>query len=71
MVEIDYRELKIGSLFLVSGRAAQAFIAFGVNLVLVRYLTPEDFGRFALALAGVALVYTLLSLQINVLIISA
>ena len=57
MVEIDYRELKIGSLFLVSGQAAQAFIAFGVNLVLVRYLTPEDFGRFALALAGAASFY--------------
>ena len=56
-------------MFLVSGQAAQAFIAFGVNLLLVRYLTPEDFGRFALALAGVALVYTLLSLQINVLVI--
>ncbi len=69
MTKIDYRELKIGSVLLVSGQAVQALVAFGVNLVLVRYLKPEEFGRFALALAGVALVYAILSLRINVLII--
>lgn len=69
MANIDAKELKIGGAFLVSGQALQAFIAFGVNLVLVRFLAPEDFGRFALILAGATIVYSIFSLRINVLVI--
>ncbi len=69
MANFDAKELKIGGAFLASGQAVQAFIAFGVNLVLVRFLAPEDFGRFALVLAGATVVYSIFSLRINVLVI--
>ena len=66
---IDYKNLKTGSAFLVSGQVFQALLAFGVNLVLVRYIFPEEFGRFALILAGASIVYSLISPRLNVLII--
>ena len=69
MMDIYAKKLKIGGAYLVSGQAIQALIAFGVNLVLVRFLAPEDFGRFALILAGATVVYSIFSLRINVLII--
>ena len=71
MAEIDNKTLRVGGAFLVSGNVLQALIAFGVNLVLVRYLLPEDFGRFALVFAAASLIYGLVSLRINVLIIRA
>ncbi len=71
MAEIDNKSLRVGGAFLVSGNVLQALIAFGVNLVLVRYLLPEDFGRFALVFAAASLIYGLVSLRINVLIIRA
>lgn len=71
MAEIDNKSLRIGGAFLVFGNVLQALIAFGVNLILVRYLLPEDFGRFALVFAAASLIYGLVSLRINVLIIRA
>jgi O-antigen/teichoic acid export membrane protein len=46
-------------------------VAFAANLVLVRYLLPVDFGRFAVALAGVGLVFSLLSCRVSYLVIRA
>ena len=69
MVEND--ELAIGSAFLVCGQVIQAIAGFTVNLVLVRYLAPEEFGRFAITLAGAALVYSILSLRTETMIIRA
>ncbi|HEC14836.1 MAG TPA: hypothetical protein ENI72_03665, partial [Rhodospirillales bacterium] len=69
MAEINYRNLREGSAFLVFGQAFQALVAFAVNLVLVRYIFPNEFGRFALILAGASIAYSIVSPRINVLII--
>ena len=69
MTIIDYKKLRIGSAFLVSGQMFQALVAFAVNLVLVRYISPGEFGRFALILAGASIVFSAISPRINVLII--
>ena len=69
MPVIDYKNLKIGGAFLVFGQIFQALLAFGVNLVLVRHIFPNEFGRFALALAGASVIYSVVSLRINVLLI--
>ena len=66
---IKKEEIAIGSAFLVGGQIIQAVVGFGVNLVLVRYLAPEEFGRFAIILAGAALVYSILSLRTETMVI--
>ncbi len=64
------RRLLVGSgVVLTMGAVAQALAGFLAQLVLMRLLFPEDFGRFALILAGCGLVQTILSLRLNVLII--
>ena len=68
---IKNKELAIGSAFLVGGQIIQAVVGFGVNLVLVRYLAPEEFGRFAITLAGAALAYSVLSLRTETMVIRA
>jgi O-antigen/teichoic acid export membrane protein len=69
MNEINYKNLRISSAFLVGGQIFQAILAFGVNLVLVRHLSPSEFGRFALILAGTFIVYSVISPRVNILII--
>ncbi len=71
MVEIDPVKLRYGAAFLVTGQAMQAFVAFGVNLVLVRFLLPEDFGRFALVMAAASIVFSVLSARTDILVIRA
>lgn len=66
---IKKEEIVIGSAFLVGGQIIQAVVGFGINLVLVRYLAPEEFGRFAIILAGAALVYSILSLRTETMVI--
>ena len=68
MSVVDTKNLKIGGTFLVFGQIFQAVLAFGVNLVLVRYIFPDEFGHFALALAGASVVYSVISPRVNVLI---
>jgi O-antigen/teichoic acid export membrane protein len=68
---IKNKELAIGSAFLVGGQIIQAVVGFGVNLVLVRYLAPEEFGRFAIILAGAVLAYSVLSLRTETMVIRA
>jgi len=65
---IDYKKLKSASIIMVSANILQALLAFGVNLILVRHITPGEFGRFALILAGSFLIYSVVSSRINVLI---
>lgn len=43
--------------------STQAAVAFASNLVLVRFVAPEGFGRFALALATLSLVFAFGSLR--------
>lgn len=64
------RRLLVGSgVVLTVGAAVQALAGFLAQMVLMRLLFPEDFGRFALILAACGLVQTVLSLRLNVLII--
>ena len=60
-----------GSVLLTSGNVVQAGLAFAVNLVLVRYISPEEFGRFAVVFAEVSLFYAFVSFKTNTLIIRA
>jgi O-antigen/teichoic acid export membrane protein len=71
MSKFDLPQLKKGAGFLLNGQILQAAASFGVNLVLVRYLLPEEFGHFALIMAGAVLVYAVFSLRFDVLIIRA
>jgi O-antigen/teichoic acid export membrane protein len=57
------------SLYLTSSQIIQSAVAFGANLVLVRFLLPADFGRFAIAYAGIALMFSIFSCNVSALII--
>lgn len=50
--------------WMVSGGALQAASGFFANLVLMRLLMPEDFGRFALVQANVGLVQAIANLRV-------
>lgn len=55
--------------WMMSGGAVQALVAFGANLVLVRWLAPEDFGRYAIVLANVNLVGAIVSFRVPPLVL--
>ncbi len=57
--------------WLLAGGVGQAGLAFAANLVLVRFIAPEVFGRFALAYAGLSLVLSIASLRIGALVLRA
>lgn len=57
--------------WLVASGLIQASIAFIANLVLVRFIAPEGFGRFALTQATIGLVLTVVSLRLGTQIIRA
>lgn len=71
MPEKDSPDIARHSIFLTVSQIIQVAVAFGANLVLVRYLVPADFGNFAIALAGIVLALSLLSFRMNTLIIRA
>lgn len=54
-----------GSLWMLGGGIGRAIIAVGVNLVLVRYLSPEEFGHFALIQATIGVVAGTVHLKVN------
>lgn len=54
---------------LTVGTMVQAVIGLIAQIVLMRILLPEDFGKFVMVLAGCGLMQTILSLRVNVLII--
>lgn len=64
-------QLVRGGAMLTGGAVVQALAGFAAQIVLMRQLGPEDFGQFALVLAGCGLVQMLLSLRLNVQIIRA
>ncbi|ARJ66575.1 hypothetical protein WV31_13300 [Magnetospirillum sp. ME-1] len=66
-----FGEIVKGGMFLAGGGVVQALIAFGAQIVLMRLLRPEDFGEFAMVLAGCGLVQMVLSLRLNAQIIRA
>lgn len=71
MSVINSRMLVAGSAVMVAGQAIQAAVAFAANLILVQYLSPAEFGRFALVLASASLILSLVSMRINTLVFRA
>jgi O-antigen/teichoic acid export membrane protein len=67
--KVSSRDVKAGATTLLVGQVVQVIIAFAANLVLVRYIAPEGFGRFAITLATASLIVSLLSIRVNSLII--
>jgi len=55
--------------WMVSGSAIQAGTAFAANLVLVRLLLPEDFGQFAIVMANIGLVQSVVSVPIATIVL--
>lgn len=64
-------KLQIGGVLLSVGNLLQAVVAFAINLVLVRFISPSEFGWFALVFAEASLFYAFLSIRTNVLVIRA
>lgn len=58
------RYLRSNALWMLGGSASQSGVAFVSSLFLMGLLLPEDFGRYALISANVALVNAILSLRI-------
>jgi O-antigen/teichoic acid export membrane protein len=67
--KVSRQDVKAGAATLVAGQIVQVIIAFAANLVLVRYIAPEGFGRFAITLATASLIVSILSIRVNTLII--
>lgn len=55
--------------YLITANVVQALVVFVSNLIVLRFLAPEEFGRFAVTLAGTAIIVGLLSLRLNVAIL--
>ena len=55
--------------WLIASGLIQAIIAFVANLVLVRFIAPEGFGRFALTQATIGIALTVVSLRLGTQII--
>ena len=66
---VSARQLAPGAAFLLGSNTLQALAAFGANLVLVRFIAPEGFGEYALALATINLALSICTLRVGVLII--
>jgi len=54
---------------MLGGQGSQAGVAFLANLILVRYLFPEEFGLYALVQASIGLAATTFSLRINTILL--
>lgn len=59
--------LSAGS-YLTAGTLVQVALAFGANIVLLRSLGPHEFGHFAVTLAGISLIASILSLRLGVVV---
>jgi O-antigen/teichoic acid export membrane protein len=68
---IDGRDLLSGGIFLTAGAIVQAVVGLGAQLILMRLLLPDEFGEFAIVLAGASLAQVFLSLRLGVLIVRA
>ncbi len=66
---VGRRRLIPAAAALMGSTALQAVTAFAANLVLVRFIAPAEFGRYALAMASIALFFAVCSLRINTLVI--
>lgn len=62
-------QFRSSAVILFSGNFIETIVAFGAQVVIARYLFPEDYGRFAITLANTSLVFLFLSLRVSTLII--
>ena len=62
-------QLRSSAVILFSGNIVENIVAFGAQIVIARYLFPEDFGRFAITFANTSLVFVVLNLRIQTLIL--
>ena len=58
-------------LYLTGANVIQTAFGFGSNLLLLRFLAPEDFGSFAILFAKIGLVFSIFSVRTSTLIIRA
>lgn len=63
------RPVLTASTYLVAGTIVQACLAFAGNIVLLRIIDPVEFGRFAITLAGISLIASILSLRLGFVVI--
>ena len=66
---LSANDLVSNCLWMLGGGAGRTAVALGSNLVLMWYLLPEEFGRFALTQATIGLVAGVVSLKINDIVI--
>ncbi|MDA0239721.1 MAG: oligosaccharide flippase family protein, partial [Proteobacteria bacterium] len=69
MSQTTKRPLARYGLFLTASQIIQIGIAFGANLVLVRFLIPAEFGTFAIAFAAISLLFSIFSCRVYALVI--
>ena len=69
MSQTPKRPLTRYGLFLTASQIIQIGIAFGANLVLVRFLLPAEFGKFAIAFAAISLLFSIFSCRVYALVI--
>ena len=69
MSQTPKRPLARYGLFLTASQIIQIAIAFGANLVLVRFLLPAEFGKFAIAFAAISLLFSIFSCRVYALVI--
>lgn len=62
-------QFKSSAVILFTGNFIENIVAFGAQMIIARYLFPEDYGRFAITLANTSLVFLVLSLRVSTLII--
>ena len=63
------RRVLFAGTHLATGTIIQALLAFAGNLILLRTLGPNEFGRFAVTLAGLSVIANVLSLRLGILVI--
>lgn len=69
MSQTTKRPLARHGLFLTASQIIQIAVAFGSNLVLVRFLLPAEFGTFAIAFAAISLLFSIFSCRVYALVI--
>lgn len=62
-------QLRASAVILFSGNFIENAIALAAQVVIARFLFPEDFGRFAITLANTSLVFVIFSLRVQTLIL--
>ena len=57
-------------LHLFSNSVIQVFVAFATNIILVRSISPQTFGSFAILMAAIGFVFSIFSLRLSIQVIN-